>query len=553
MKFEARIIDSILTVIKDNQHYLTKAENLPQLAKLGYMYNTLWYAGRTASYEGVLEKTVIVEDNETYECHQCEDNPKYKIEMCDPENGEIEDYIYDAWGMHVSNEFGPNWDEFSTIVLHGRPLSKLEQKLLKPQKTFDDWVDNLTDPEYQYSMLYPNRRAVANNLLCTIGTGYGYKDGFIMYEASGADQDSTDYGDWINAKFREDIQELVNQIMVDPEVELVIRTTEELKKKQKEKKEKEKKEERERLMRLLTKDMSSGEKERFENKLGDLFNDDEDITSMFKEEEEKYYPYYPICNYSIITKLDKDSHPSYINAAIEICEDILQHKEEEEEKRGKVNIKFAEGFLKKINNNWIEVTEEIILTEEQLNTKVYQLKSSLSVEGAPLIKSNRFTQEEYDSMKEKRTGHISHWDHLKKTNKVWTDSAIADQIMTMLNQNKVSEYNLGKFLKEYTSTLQFKDYDAELKQFKTDLYQLVAWDKLTPLDRNFWQNFGSAPSSMKHDHRNIGEVEKNNGAVGMDELFDDTFSMGYHLTYSVNNILHSFELLWKDKTKKHKI
>jgi len=26
--------------------YLTKKENTPQLAKLGYIYNTLWYGGR---------------------------------------------------------------------------------------------------------------------------------------------------------------------------------------------------------------------------------------------------------------------------------------------------------------------------------------------------------------------------------------------------------------------------------------------------------------------------------------------------------------------------
>lgn len=100
MKFEERIIDTILNTIKNNQVYLTQRENLPQLAKLGYMYNTLWYGGRSASHNGVIEKNKIEEDGSLYEYDQCDDNPKYKIEMCDPENDEIENYIYDAWGMH---------------------------------------------------------------------------------------------------------------------------------------------------------------------------------------------------------------------------------------------------------------------------------------------------------------------------------------------------------------------------------------------------------------------------------------------------------------------
>jgi hypothetical protein len=63
MQYEERIIDTILNVIKDNQTYLTQKKNLPQLAKLGYMYNTLWYGGRCASYDGVIDKKVYAEDD----------------------------------------------------------------------------------------------------------------------------------------------------------------------------------------------------------------------------------------------------------------------------------------------------------------------------------------------------------------------------------------------------------------------------------------------------------------------------------------------------------
>ena len=111
-KFEEKIIDPILTLIRENQEYLTQPENLPQLAKLGYMYNTLWYSGRVCwGYDGILIDPSIIkslktadegdmdEDDENYPYRfvSCEDNPKYKIEACEPQNDEIENLIYDAW------------------------------------------------------------------------------------------------------------------------------------------------------------------------------------------------------------------------------------------------------------------------------------------------------------------------------------------------------------------------------------------------------------------------------------------------------------------------
>jgi hypothetical protein len=65
--------------------------------------------------------------------------------------------------------------------------------------------------------------------------------------------------------------------------------------------------------------------------------------------------YYPICNYSIIWIIGnqkerdkygiKEVHPSYINACIEICEEIILNKEAEDKGR-KGNVAFAKKFLK---------------------------------------------------------------------------------------------------------------------------------------------------------------------------------------------------------------
>lgn len=562
--FEKRIIDTILNTIKEHQEYLTKKENLPQLAKLGYMYNTLWYGGRVASYENVIPKEIITEeDGETWECNQCDDNAKYKIEMCDPKNEVIENYIYDAWGMHVSNDYGPDWDEFSTIVKHGRPLTDIEKKLLKPQKTFDEWVDIKLDPNYIYSSLYKSKRSVANTLLCAIGTGYGYKDGFIIEEASGADQDTTDYGDWMNAKFREDIQIVVDEIMNDPEVKKVMIFIGEKKKENREKEAKKYGKSNQELLDLISSKLTDEELEQVkkylesDNFAGILLNvlrkKEKGEEIIIEEPEEPYHPFYPISNYSIITMLDKDSHPSYIKAAVEVCEDILAHREEEMKER-KGNVIFAERFLKTYQNNFEEVIEEpLSLTDEELKVKIQQVKSSFSVEGLPLIKSDRFTQEEYDAMKEKTDAHSSHSLHLKVGAKVWTDEEIGEQITTMIQQTQIYDYQLQKFVDSIYETLTYEDIKKDEKTFKKALYTKLGWDKLKPLNPEFWKKFGSAPCSMSHNHRNIGDVEKGYGAVGMDDIFGDAFNMSYRRTYDVNNMIHTFKGKWEHKKQELKL
>lgn len=341
MIYEQRIIDTILNTIKEHQVYLTQPENLPQLAKLGYMYNTLWYGGRIASYNGIIPKDKCTEsDGSIYEFPQCDENPKYKIEMCDPESDEIENYIYDAWGMHVDNGYGPGWEEFRKLIEEGQPLSELQIKLLKPNKTFDEWVEIMTNKEYPYRRMFPNRASVADHLLCVIGNGYGFKNGYVIAEASGADQDTTDYGDWMNAKFRDDIQEIVDKIMADPEVEKVLRHVDVAKAEYREKE--------------LEKERKAWGGMTYEE-----FRDSDEYKKIFGERDKKEGPkeYYPISeNYSIITKIDENSHPSYIQAGIEICEHIVANPPQYKKSYNKYQkeqcdgqVKFAQDFLQRFS------------------------------------------------------------------------------------------------------------------------------------------------------------------------------------------------------------
>lgn len=348
-EFELKVIDPILNCIKDNQEYLTQKENLPQLAKLGYMYNTLWYAGRVCWGSGGKIRVGF----------SCEDNPKYKIEMCEPLNETIDNYIYDAWGMHVSNEGNESWEDFENTVLGQKELSEIEKMSLKPNKTLEDWIEIKTHPDYQYKSLYKDRRRIVDYLLCTIGTGYGYAKGYIFEEASGADQDSTNYGDWVHATFREDIQTLVNELMALPEVKQTIVTSYEYINNIKEE-EKKKTEDRETRMFGMPFEeyLKSPQALLNLNSLREKHNlapvdewTTEASVDVFMAQKgqtrdtaavSSYRPYYPICEYSNITKFDKNTHPSYIQAGIEVCEEILKHETEERPQ----NVKFAKKYLK---------------------------------------------------------------------------------------------------------------------------------------------------------------------------------------------------------------
>jgi len=345
--FEEDVIDPILNLIKDNQEYLTEYENLPQLAKLGFMYETLWYAGRVCwGYDGIIQKGG----------YDCEDNPKYKIEMCDPKNDKIENFIYDAWGMHVSNDlpkFG--FEKFRKIIYEGRETTEFQKKLMKKNKTFDEWVEILTDKRNKYHSIYSDRKRVADHLLCTIGNGYGMnEDGFVISEASGADQDRDDYGDWQNAKFLTDIQKVVDDIMSKPQVKETLDKTHSLAIELESKRDKEQKANIKSFV-----DFDYFTQEEFDSmtyrELMDKIMEKHDKDPILNKvrAKKRYSTYYPICNYSIIDiminpnslkrKGIKNVHQSYIDAGIEICKEILAHEEEENKREG--NVEFAKKFL----------------------------------------------------------------------------------------------------------------------------------------------------------------------------------------------------------------
>lgn len=357
--YERKVINPILKVIEKNQDYLCKVENLPQLAKLGYMFNTLWYSGRVAyGYDGIVKKGST-----------CENNPKYEIgDHIAYNSEENENLVYDAWGMHVSNDdMSETYDNFRKIVLEGRELSEFEVKERKLNKTFDEWVEIMTDDRYQYKSLFPDRRSVANYLLCVFGTGYGYntQTGMIIKEASGADQDEDLYGEWENSVFEPSISKVVNKVLDVPECKIALDSYYNY---VKELKEKRKKREREERKELFGSFLPAINEKRAEKGLEPVSLDDDNFYDFISEHfdriladrrkevvKERKYEYYPISeNFSIITMLDENTHPSYIQAAIEICEDIVANPPQPKDnyndyqlEQNKYQLEFAKNFLKK--------------------------------------------------------------------------------------------------------------------------------------------------------------------------------------------------------------
>ena len=482
--FEQDVIDPILECIRDNQDYLCQDANLPQLAKLGYMYNFLWYAGRMCwGSEGIIRAS-----NEIYDC---EENPKYKIEMCNPNNEHNENLIYDAWAMHVTRgNDSPSYKEFYEVVKNGRPLSELDKKMLKPNKTLEDWVEVLTDEDYRYSSHYPNRKAVLNNLLCTIGTGYSMSpDGFIINSSGGAGQDKGAYGDWENAKFREDIQELVDSILAKETVKMTLdKSKEYIKKIEDERHMKDYKFiydmlKKNKIYDVTKQGMLAGKKlNMIMNTL--LKGKDEDNEDEDDKEDKKYKPYYPISTSSTIWYIaDKESQrrkginkidQSYIDGAIEVCKDILAHEKEETggPYRSK-NVEYAKKILGKLGVEGFEYKEAFDKYEllEKIEECFLSLTDDLARVEGPMQSDNSYNLRLNDTATSEYGDNNYYIDILLDSSYPKANSIDTDVLRgTQIYEDLVASLDRLKLIKEIKLVLFYYDYYNNKGKITIEIY-----------------------------------------------------------------------------------
>lgn len=177
-------------------------------------------------------------------------------------------------------------------------------------------------------------------------------------------------------------------------------------------------------------------------------------------------------------------------------------------------------------------------------TKVEQLKCSFSVEGLPLIKSDKFSDEDNNNFKIKSNSHPSHWNHLN--DKIWNDEEIAEQIITLLNIKSYNDITFKDLVNKIMKTISYIDLTEDTEKFKTVLFKELNYDKLTPFNQNFWKNFGSAPFDIdeRFSNNTLLEFKEKYGACGMSEIFGNKFKSNYHLTYLINNTLSEFNSKW---------
>jgi hypothetical protein len=299
--FEKAVIVKLLRTVEANEEYLTKEENLPQMAKIGYALEVLHKVNAICyGDEGKIKKA---------RCQVKSVRDLLEETIIDTKPSKI----YDGWVMHLSErmEF-PALDDFKKLIYEGYKLSKTETLLIKPKKTFDEWVDLLTSEEYTYQSIYPNRRKVAAQLLFFQNRQYVYKDGFIegaiSYESL-----VSDFGDWKNAILPEKTLKQITEILELPMVKEAFEVTYKVIEKRKtEKSESEKSNDK--LRELIR------ENRILLDKAGLL----DEFDAMQRKHDE--IPTIIFSGESPITQFTEQTHQSYIDAGIEMCKFILDHK-----------------------------------------------------------------------------------------------------------------------------------------------------------------------------------------------------------------------------------
>lgn len=188
---------------------------------------------------------------------------------------------------------------------------------------------------------------------------------------------------------------------------------------------------------------------------------------------------------------------------------------------------------------------------EELRIKVEQLKSSFTVEGVPLIHSDKFSPEVLQEIKQNSTCHPSHW--FGTTGRCWTDEEIAEQIDTLLSTTIIDEIKIIDILNSLMKKIPYENIDPEKEFIINQLHEILGWNNKVLPNKNFWKKFGSAPFFISENDSNKKLLTFRNlyGACGMNEIFGhDKFSNAYHLLNKISTFKSHFEKIWNENQKK---
>lgn len=180
-----------------------------------------------------------------------------------------------------------------------------------------------------------------------------------------------------------------------------------------------------------------------------------------------------------------------------------------------------------------------------LKRKVEQIKSSFSVEGSPLIKSDRFTQAELDKLRSESTSHSSHWYRHIAGARIWTDEEIAQQIQLFLDTTDIPESKFDKIIETILKDFPLEDRDREIVAARQRVYMVINWPDEPKVNPDFWAPFGSAPGRIAS--QKLETLHEKYGACSMEEIFDDQFSKKFYLFRSaVNTAISTISSKWNE-------
>lgn len=318
--YEKNIINPILNVINKYQDYLCKKENLPQLAKLIFIFEKLWYSGNIAYGSiGILNKGDV-----------CNMNAECKLNnMIQYKSNNNKNILLNVLKFHVIQvEPKPiNYREFKKLILDGKELSEIDKNCRISNKTFDDWVLILSNKSYKYNYKYPNRRSIANALLCANEIEFNSQGYYYNNETNVIDSNQEIYGEWENVYFLPEILKIIEKILnisecIDALNEQSIYIKRYIAKVELD----EQKEIIERYKHVLP-FLNDELKKR--NKKPIILDSDE-LVLLIKRYKQVHInknelEYHPISYYSNITKFNENTQISYIKAGLDICEYIIKN------------------------------------------------------------------------------------------------------------------------------------------------------------------------------------------------------------------------------------
>jgi hypothetical protein len=179
---------------------------------------------------------------------------------------------------------------------------------------------------------------------------------------------------------------------------------------------------------------------------------------------------------------------------------------------------------------------------------VEKLKSAFSVQGMPLIKSDKFSDDLIAQLKKDSKAHASHWTHLEKNSKVWTDDEIWDQYLFFITLSNIQDDKLSKEVEAIYSTFDYVDEKTDNKVFIEKVNKVFGINSSTIFDTTFWSKFGSAPYTIKGiTNKDLINANKRFGTVGMNEIFENGEFSKYQIIRHYNSTMSYFSATWKAK------